>query len=78
MSFANRLPRLPSNLGIVVIRKEGVDQSHRDSCQKVCGASCSTVVDHEQHYYLANHIHIDEDVLAQLPYDGNLSNISSI
>ena len=30
MSFANRLPRLPSNLGIVVIRKEGVDQSHRD------------------------------------------------
>ena len=29
-------------------------------------------------YYRANHIHIDEDALAQLPYDGNLSNISSI
>ena len=30
MSFANRLPRLPSNLSCMVVRKEGVDQSHRD------------------------------------------------
>ena len=29
-------------------------------------------------YYRVNHIHIDEDTLAQLPHDGNLSNISSI
>ena len=29
-------------------------------------------------YYHANHTQIDEGALAQLPYDGNLSNISSI
>ena len=30
MSFANRSPRLPSHLDIVVIRKEGADQYHYD------------------------------------------------
>ena len=73
MSFANRLPRLPSNL----VRKEGVDQSHRDFRVR------RSVVHHALQwltmniYYRANHIHIDEDALAQLPHDGNL-NISSI
>ena len=34
MSFAHRLPRLPSDLDVVVVRKEGADQSHRDKTSK--------------------------------------------
>ena len=29
-SFASSLPRLPSELDIIVVRKEGATQSHRD------------------------------------------------
>ena len=36
----------------------------------------STAVNHEP-LLSYNHIHIDEDALAQLPYDRNLSNTSS-
>ena len=79
MSFAHRLPRLPSDLDIVVIRKEGADQSHCDFRVR------RSVVHHALQwlvtnniYYRANHVHIDEDTLAQLPHDENLSNISSI
>ena len=64
---------------MVVVRKEDVDQSHRNFRVK------RSVVHHALQwlalnniYYDANHIHIDEDALAQLPYDGNLSNISSL
>ena len=30
VSFATSLPRLPSELDIVIVRKEGANQSHRD------------------------------------------------
>ena len=79
MSFAHRLPRLPSDLDIVVVRKEVADQSHRDFRVR------RSVVHHALQwlitnniYYRANHVHIDEDTLAQLPHDGNLSNITPI
>ena len=29
-SFSNSLPRLPSELDVIIVRKEGTDQSHRD------------------------------------------------
>lgn len=29
-SFANSLPQLPSQLEVIVVRKEGANQSHRD------------------------------------------------
>ena len=29
-SFANSLPRLPSELDVIIVRKEGANQSHRD------------------------------------------------
>ena len=76
MSFANRSPRLPSNLDIVVVRKEGADQYHYDfRVRSVVHRALQWLI---MNIYRANHIHIDEDALAQLPYDGNLSNISSI
>ena len=79
MSFAHRLPRLPSDLDIVVVRKEGADQSHRDFRvrRSVVHRALQWLITNNI-YYHANHIHIDEDALAQLPHDGNLSNISSI
>ena len=79
MSFAHRLPRLPSDLDIVVVRKEGADQSHRDFRVRrlVVHRALQWLITNNT-YYHANHIHIDEDALAQLPHDGNLSNISSI
>jgi len=29
-SFVNNLPRCPATLDIIIVRREGVDQSHRD------------------------------------------------
>ena len=79
MSFAHRLPRLPSDLDIVVVRKEGADQSHRDFRVRrlVVHRALQWLITNNI-YYRANNIHIDEDALAQLPHDANLSNISSI
>ena len=76
ISFANRLPQLLSNLDIEVIRKEGVDQSHVDLHVRRSVVHCALQwLIMNNIYYRPNHIHTDEDALAQLPYDGNLSNI---
>ena len=79
MSFAYRLPRLPSDLDIVIVRKEGADQSHCDFRVRRPVVHCALQwLITNNIYYRANNIHIDEDALAQLPHDANLSNISSI
>ena len=38
-SFANTLPRLPSQLDVIVVRKEG-----RLLCEEVCSALCTSMV----------------------------------
>ena len=78
MSFAHRLPRLPSDLDIVVVRKEGADQSHRDFRVRRSVVHRALQWLSTNNIYRVNHIHIDEDALAQLPHDGNLSNISRL
>ena len=45
VSFASSLPRLPSELDVVV-RKEGANQSHRD--QEMCSAPCIAVAHYQQ------------------------------
>ena len=67
MSFAHRLPRLPSDLDIVVVRKEGTDQSHHDFHvrRSVVHRALQWLITNNI-YYHANHIHIDENALAQL------------
>ena len=62
----------------MVVRKEGVDQSHRDFWVRSVVHHALQWLIANNIYYRANHIQIDEDALAQLPYDGNLSNITSI
>ena len=78
-SFANSLPRLPSELDVIVVRKEGAVHSHRDFRvrRSVVRRALCWLVTHKQ-YYRSNHVHIDVNALEQLPLDGNLSQLTSI
>ena len=74
--FTSSLPRLPTELDVIVVRKEGSNQSHRDFCV------CRAVVDQALQLLLANNVYycairicIDQEALARLPEDGCLSNI---
>ena len=79
VSFASSLPRLPSELDVVVVRKEGANQSHRDFRVRRAAVhqALQWLVTHNV-YYRANHMHINQNALARLPHDGNLSNLNSI
>ena len=78
-SFATSLPRLPSELDVIVVRKEGANQSHRDFRvrRSVVHRALEWLVTHNI-YYRANQIHISQDALAVLPQDGNLSNVATV
>ena len=78
-SFAASLPRLPSELDVIVVRKEGANQSHRDFRvrRSVVHRALEWLVTHNI-YYCANQIHISQDALAVLPQDGNLSNVATV
>ena len=77
VSFATSLPRLPSELDILVIRKEN-DQSHRDfSVRRSVIEEALTWLLQNNIYYQANQIHVNQDALAQLPQDGTLSTLTS-
>ena len=40
-SFANTLPRLPSQLDVIVVRKEGAAESHHDFCVRRSVVFCA-------------------------------------
>ena len=76
-SFANTLPRLPSELDVIVVIKEGATESHHDFLVR------RSVVLRALQWLLANNIyyrnvHIDSDALALLPEDGNLTGLCSM
>ena len=76
-SFANTLPRLPSELDVIVVIKEGATESHHYFLVR------RSVVLRALQWLLANNIyyrnvHIDSDALALLPEDGNLTGLCSI
>ena len=68
LSFATTLPRLPSQIDVIVVRKEGVARSHRDFRVRryVVERALRYLVTNNK-YYQANDVRIDEDALAQLP-----------
>ena len=75
-SFAYTLPRLPSELDVIVVRKEGATESHHDFRVR------RSVVLRALQWLLANNIyyrnvHIDSDALALLPEDGDLTGLCS-
>ena len=77
-SFANSLPRLPSDVNVLVVRREGSDQStHHDFRVR------RDIVLHALQWLLANnkyykHITINFSALNSLPEDDNLSSLSSV
>ena len=71
-SLADKLPRTPADLDVVVIRKEGAVGHHRDFRVR------RSVVLHALEWLTINNTYyrnvtIDHDVLALLPIDGHLS-----
>ena len=76
-TFANSLPQLPSELDVIVIRKEGVADSHHDFHVRravVLRALQWLLVNNK--YY--NHILINIEALMLLPEDGELSGLQSV
>ena len=76
-SFANSLPRHPDHIDVIVVRKEGSNQSHHDFRVR------RSVVLTALRWLVANNVyyhnkHIDTDVIAQLPEDGSLSGFHTV
>ena len=74
--FVNSLPRLPSELDIIIIRKEQAAHSHRDFRVKraIVLQALQWLVNNK--YY--RNVHINLDTLATLPEDGDLSGLESV
>ena len=73
-SFVNSLPRSPSTLDVIIVRKEGAVETHKDFRVRrsvVLGALQWLVVNNN--YY--RDVTINHDVLALLPSDEHLTNI---
>jgi hypothetical protein len=73
-SCAQNLQRIPSGLDVIIVRKEGDNQSHRDFHVRraVVHRALQLLVTHNQ-YYRALVMTIDTTALQQLPQDGNIS-----
>ena len=78
-SFAQRLPRLSSQLDVIVIRREEANQSHRDFRVRryVVHRALQWLVTHNK-YYQSLGITIDSTALEELPHDGNVSQLVSV
>ena len=77
VSFAQSLPRLPSELDVLVVRKD-IEQSHRDlRVRRTVVHEALTWLLENNRYYRANAVHLNEEALQQLPPNGNLTDIRS-
>ena len=78
VSFALSLSSLPSELDVLVVRKNS-EQSHRDfRVRRSVVQQALTWLLNNNRYYRANAVHINEQALQQLPEDGDLSNLTSL
>jgi hypothetical protein len=73
-SFVNSLPRSPTNLDVMIVRKEGAIDSHKDFRVR------RSVVLQALQWLVANNIYykdvtINQSVLDQLPVDAELTNL---
>ena len=78
VSFARSLPRVPTELDVLVVRKDN-EHSHRDFHvrRSVVQDALTYLIEHNK-YYRANNIRLNEKALQQLPDDGNLMNVRSL
>ena len=77
MTFATSLPRLPKELDILTVRKDGSDSTHRDfRVRKAVVLKALLWLKQHNKYY--RKIDIDYNALNDLPEDGNLPDLSGI
>ena len=76
-AFANSPPRHPRDLDVIVVRREGSNQSHRDFRvrRRVVLRALEWLVANNTYY---RHITINAEALAQLPEDGDLSGLCTV
>ena len=75
-SFALSLPRLPSNLEVMIVRKEGANQTHSDVRvrRRVVERTLPWLITNNR-YYQSMGITLDTTALEQLPEDGSISHL---
>ena len=69
-TFANSLPRLSIELNVIIVRKEGVSNSHRNFRVRRAIVLCALRWLVANKYY--RNVHINPEALAMLPEDGDL------
>ena len=76
-TFATSLPRLPSELDVLLVRKEGVGNSHRDFRvrRSVVLRALQWLKQHNKYYH---NIEISQAALSQLPTDGELTGLCTV
>ena len=77
MTFATSLPRLPKELDILTVRKDGSDSTHRDFRVRKA-VVLKALLWLKQHNKYHRKIDIDYNALNDLPEDGNLPDLSGI
>ena len=75
--FINSLPRSPANLDVVVVRKEGAVDTHKDFRVRRSSVlqALRWLVDNNLYY---RDVTINQDILASLPIDSLLTEIQTI
>ena len=75
-SFTDNLPRMPAELDVIVVRKEGATGTHHDFCVR------RSFVLHALEWLIAHmyyrNVHINHDVLALLLDDGDLCGLATM
>lgn len=77
-SFARSLPRLPSEIDVLVIRRD-YEHTHKDFrvCRAVVGDALMYLLENNK-YYQGNTIQLNQEALQQLPVDGNVMDVRSL
>lgn len=77
ISFVNELPRCPATLDVIIVRREGTDESHRDFRVRraVVFRALRWLIVNNMYY---NDVMINNDTLEMLPIDSHLTNLASV
>ena len=77
-SFARSLPRLPSEIDVLVIRRD-YEHTHKDFRVRraVVGDALMYLLENNK-YYQGNTIQLNQEALQQLPVDGNVMDVRSL
>ena len=77
LSFAHTLPRLPAELDVIIVRKEGAAESHRDFRvrRSVVLAALQWLKTNNKYYHS---ITIDHQAVVQLPEDGDVTGLHAV